>query len=570
MKTILFLSLLLPFSAHAEKTRICYFSLNDEKEFQATDAFLKKVNNGAGTQIEVKEFLTQGGSPNKAFKEMVESGVQCDGLVISGHHTGNWGGHRAKGRLMLDAMEKLSCDPKYADWFRNIASVSLEGCRTLGVGEIEPDDQQANVDFHTNRVGQVVEADGLEQNFADLNMEFSNTLDQDNPLASRYLRLFPEATLFGWTKSAPGEKSKSYLSMLYHMAQMSRMMTGQFPEQSPMASALSAKSAAEYANAVLFTLKKFGNDQRGCEDVKVDAWLAHGNVKSGGKYFFDNPDLRAYPSLASSGDHTLAEAREIECLIKNSVRERNTQGLMRALDTIASNQDYLRFSLNTLIDLKNELVAAKAPLAKTVLERMRAMPGIVNMLDSKMRSKQVGALKKIDYYRFYQDLTGKSDKNLDRQVTADVVEVLSQPLPALDPQAENPARSRNLAADFRATLFQSLVKNRIATPDFYEQLLQKAPEADVLKSMALQAPRYSPGEATALMLRISASPKANSKVGEAILNTMLRMKLPQAEYEAYYRQVAPLLSRTDAPAVQVQPNLPRSGLGTTPGTGGLY
>jgi hypothetical protein len=568
MKTILFLSLLLPLSAQAQKARICYFSLNDAKEFEATEQFLKKVNASAGSDFEVKEYLTTGGNPNKAFKAMVESGVQCDGLVISGHHTGNWGGHRAKGRLMLDEMEKLSCDPKYASWFRSIASVSLEGCRTLGVGEIEPDDQQANVDFHTNRVGQVVEADGLEQNFADLNMEFSNTLDQDNPLASRYLRLFPEATLFGWTKSAPGEKSRSYLSTLYHMAQMSRQMNGQFPEQSPTAASFSAKSAAEYANAVLFTLKKFGHDQRGCEDVKVDAWLAHGNVNSGGKYFFDNPDLRAYPSLASSGDHTLTQAREIDCMIKNAVRDRDTQGLMRALDTIASNQDYLRFSLNTLIDLKNELTAAKAPLAKTVLDRMRTMPGMISMLDSKLRSKQVGVLKKIDYYRFYQDLTGKFDRGLDKQISNDVVEVLSQPLPDLDPRAANPARSRNLAADYRATLFQSLVKNRIASPDFYENMLNRNPEADVLKSMALQAPRYNLDDATVWLLQIAASPKANNKVAEAVLTTMQKMKLPQAEYNAYYRQIAPLLNKVDVPKATY--TLPNGGTITLPGTGGLY
>lgn len=559
--------LLLPLSAQAE--RICYFSLNDAREFQETDKFLKKINAGAGTKLEVQEFLTKGGNPNKAFKAMVESGVHCDGLVISGHHTGNWGGHRAKGKLVLDEMEKLSCDPKYANWFRNIAAVSLEGCRTLGVGEIEADDQQANVDFHTNRVGQVVEADGLEQDFAELNMEFSNTLDQDNPLASRYLRLFPEATLFGWTKSAPGEKSKSYLSMLYHMAQMSRKMTGQFPDQSPMAQNLTAKSAAQYAEAVLFTLKKFANpDDRGCEDVKVDAWLAHGNVGSGGKYYFDNPDLRAYPSLASTGDHTLAEAREIDCLIKNSVRDRNTEGLMRALDLISTNQDYLRFSLNTLIDLKNELVAAKAPLADKILARMRSMPGIVNMLESKFRSKQVGVMKKIDYYRFYQDLTGKSDRAINKQLSSDVIEVLVQPLPDLDPRAANPARSRNLAADYRATLFQSLVKNRIASPDFYENLLMRDPQPDVLKSMALHAPRYNRDDAVLWLLQISASPRADAKVGEAILKTFKNMKLPAAEYNAYYRHVAPLLTRGNFPPAPKP--VPGNGNFTMPGTGGLY
>jgi hypothetical protein len=232
-------------------------------------------------------------------------------------------------------------------------------------------------------------------------------------------------------------------------------------------------------------------------------------------------------------------------------------------------RDYIRFSLNTLIDLKNELAAAKAPLAKDVLNRMRNMPGIVSMLDSKMRSKQVGVLKKIDYYRFYQDLTGKFDKALDRQISKDVVEVLAQPLPPLDPRATNPARSRNLAADYRATLFQSLVKNRIASPEFYEELIMKNPEADVLKSMALHAQRYNADDATVWLLQISASPKANKKVGEAILTTMQKMKLPKAEYNAYYRQVAPLLSREDVPMANY--TLPNGSQISLPaGTGGLY
>ena len=43
-----------------------------------------------------------------------------------------------------------------------------------------------SVDQHMGRVGDVLTEDHLERSFADLNMEFSATLDQDNPLSSRY------------------------------------------------------------------------------------------------------------------------------------------------------------------------------------------------------------------------------------------------------------------------------------------------------------------------------------------------------------------------------------------------
>ena len=151
---------------------------------------------------------------------MVESGVVCDGLVISGHHTGSFGGKRAKGSLSIDLMEELSCNPKYKALFNNVKGLWLQGCRTLGVSKIETTD---TADFHTQRVGAVLDEDHLTQSFSDLNIEFSATLDQDNPLSSRYLRVFPRATTFGWTKTAPGSKSRSQYSVPFHIAHMARL-----------------------------------------------------------------------------------------------------------------------------------------------------------------------------------------------------------------------------------------------------------------------------------------------------------------------------------------------------------
>jgi hypothetical protein len=96
-------------------------------------------------------------------------------------------------------------------------------------GELETESgggRDLQADYHMQRVGAELVQDGLEQSFADLSFEFSTTLDQDNPLASRYLRVFPEANVFGWTKSSPGEKSGSERSLLYHMAHMARISQG--------------------------------------------------------------------------------------------------------------------------------------------------------------------------------------------------------------------------------------------------------------------------------------------------------------------------------------------------------
>ena len=66
-------------------------------------------------------------------------------------------------------MEELSCHPEHKQFFKNIKALWLQGCRTLGVGEITATD---TADFHTQRVGAVLTEDHLEQSFMDLNVSF--------------------------------------------------------------------------------------------------------------------------------------------------------------------------------------------------------------------------------------------------------------------------------------------------------------------------------------------------------------------------------------------------------------
>lgn len=529
----------LPAAAADPTMRICYFSLNEEKEVPATKNLMDKIQAGTGVKVEVKEFLTRGANPNESFKKMVESGVRCDGLVISGHHTGAWGGHRAKGKLSMDFIEGLSCDPKNSEWFRNVNAAWLQGCRTLGVGEIEADDTQESADFHTNRVGQVLEADGLmDTSFADLNMEFSSTLDQDNPLASRYLRLLPSAKLFGWTRSAPGEKVGSWKSVLFHMTQVARLLDDEntFP-QSPTTPTFSAESAARYANAVLLTLNRFAVEDKSCEDIATQGWLAHGNVGRPGQYFFDNPDLKALPSLNSSGDETLLQAKEIDCLLKDALKTKSAAKLNRGLDMITAKPDYLRYSFNTIIDMRNQLVKQKSPLADTVLARMRTHPQINAFLSAKLKSNQVGVLRKIDYYKFSQELSGDTDRELEKEIVNAAMKEFARPLPPLDPTATIPARSRNLAADFRATLFQSVLKNRLAGRNFYKDLFSQNPDADLLKAMALHARSFNPREAKQNLLIAGRSPNANRQVAASVLKELDKLNLQPQEYNAYYAEI---------------------------------
>ena len=158
-----------------EPFRICYFSLNNEKEFTETKKFAAKLNKFSPRKIIVTEYQNPDNNleTNKSFQAMIDGGAVCDGLVISGHHSGSFGGKRAKGQLELDFMENLACDPKYKAWFERINALWLQGCRTLGIGAIaseeDDDDDETSADFHTQRVGNVLEEDHLTQGFAELN-----------------------------------------------------------------------------------------------------------------------------------------------------------------------------------------------------------------------------------------------------------------------------------------------------------------------------------------------------------------------------------------------------------------
>jgi len=519
--------------------QICFFSLNEEKEFHVTKDFMTKLNKVSPTLIVVKEFMSQGDKPNQAFKKMMDSGTKCDGLVISGHHVATYGGKRAKGRLDLNYLETLACDPKYSEWFRNISATWLQGCRTLGVGEIAQDNESVDADHHTNRVGRVLEEDNLDHNFAELNMEFSSTLDQDNPLASRYLRVFPEAKIFGWTKSAPGTKSHSWNSILYHMAQTSRHLSADnsFPSESPQSSEISAKSAVDYANAVLLTLKKFSVDQKRCEDFAIQGWLSHGNVGYPTKFRFDNPDLRAYSSLANNSDGRLEEAKEIDCALKAAVKNEDQALLSRTLDRILSDPQLFRYSFNTIVDLRKQLAGKSDAAANIILHKMQNHPGTQIFLESKIRSPQVGTLRKIDYYRFQEDLFGKPNIEVGHAIAKNAIKELGRPLPPTDEGAENPNRSRILASNYRATLFQSLLKNGIVGKDFYSELLRSNPEGDVLYSMARYAKEFNPKNSSTLLIAISNSPQADRSVGRRVSRELVQV-MGIAEFDQIQPQIA--------------------------------
>ena len=145
-----------------------------------------------------------------AFKRMIQEvsalGDRCDGLVISGHHTGDWYGK--VGGIKLKDMEDLSCDPKHRDWFSNIKALWLDGCNTVTDNILKSD--STRVPTPDSETARVLGKDYVEKNkeikrgaIVGMSQAYTASLDKNTPLSSRYLRMFPHTQIYGYNGSAP-------------------------------------------------------------------------------------------------------------------------------------------------------------------------------------------------------------------------------------------------------------------------------------------------------------------------------------------------------------------------------
>jgi len=492
-------------SLQSQGAKICYFSLNNEKEFVEMDKFSKKLNKYSDEKIEVLEFLTTGDSPEESFNKMLKSGVKCDGLVISGHHTGSFGGKNANGSLIVNFMEKLSCNEENKDFFNSIKALWLQGCRTLGVDKIE---QYDSADFHTDRVGAVLELDHLTQSFSDLNTEFSSTLDQDNPLSSRYLRVFPRATTFGWTATAPGEKSKSEFSIPFHIANMAQLNDdrGKYFDN-PVGSQISEESAFKYLQAIEDMLGKvLVGPRAGCisdqdSENSVQSWINHGNEAKGNQFAFNNPALNAYPSIFSTNDEFLKKAKELECYLKNS---NSPDQISTVLDELLANEALIGYSFNSLYELIQRFKREGniEGLVK-IQDKLKNSEILQSFLMRKLASKELGIIRKIDYYAFWRDMTGNIVESVEDNIKAAYVKMVLKPL------GDNDYSQR----DYIQTLTKSLTVHNILD----EETLTKVVDSDKANKYALgevarviQKSNHQIMNASELLTKISNSDKAGN------------------------------------------------------------
>lgn len=179
---------------------VCVFALNDAKEDEAFKNFFSKNNITVEYQAAVKD--SDSSFVNTMFKSFIDkqikSGKTCDFMTISGHHSGEFWGENVFGRLSLNDIYELSCDPKYADFFREIKGWWLLGCQTDGLNIKSAEEEAARL-LRECETSENSEYCDYSRNL----ITYGGLYDKDAPYLSALQSISPKSYMFAFTKKAP-------------------------------------------------------------------------------------------------------------------------------------------------------------------------------------------------------------------------------------------------------------------------------------------------------------------------------------------------------------------------------
>ena len=260
--------------------------------------------------------------------------ASSDGIVLSGHHRGKFWGDRSSGSMKAGFLEEQSCTVQNAAWFAHVKAVWLEGCNTGRQNLLNPeiDSEDKIHGSPLNYIRAHLEYDDFDGSLDDIEDAFDENLNDEN-LAKEYMRIFPYATVLGWTDKSPGEKAGSHYSFPYFLAQIVRIVD-EDPRflQNPMRGTLSPDSARRYSEALYAVLTRdpYGNNADGrpdilaSEDTYIKAWRDHSNVKY--PFAFDNPSIAGYRSLVNNDNEMLRQSTAMRCIMEQDDDSEDTVG----------------------------------------------------------------------------------------------------------------------------------------------------------------------------------------------------------------------------------------------------
>ena len=436
MKLFLFLPLFLlcPLFGEAfasEKPRMCYFQLTGATQSSGDEgeALKEKLRLG-DDDVLISYFGADKGEARSAdvFQDMVDKGTQCSALVISGYHTGSfYPKNPDRGGLDLTFLEKLACNPEHEDWFSNVKALYLHGSRTVNdkyLKDVRENPQNASIDRAKGKGDTETEQDkfiedGAKRNsqtartISDVNLSYAHTMDEHNPLSSRYLRAFPEAHIFGFSKG--GDKGaglgKGDEDIGKHIGQI-----------------LKGLKADDASVSSLSAADKF---KRALEKITADEC-------DGGKWT-EGDDKKAFRSKKDAVQYKTT-ARKLGCNLINA--KQRLQDAMNALEinpadtTAQNNVTEAKKKIIEALNAINEAVKTEDSINEETKEKLSHLlmnnitetyllskktkdtdfeqevkdalsaPAFTETLKKKIDSPILPSLKKIDYIKFFSELQG--------------------------------------------------------------------------------------------------------------------------------------------------------------------
>lgn len=395
--------LLEPEQLSEASAHLCFFSLNNPWEYRRMRWFTNAINKHSPIKIKVSEFQMMDADPVESFMQVLRTGVRCDGIVLSGHFTDEYYGDRADGDLTLEDLEELSCKPGFSEWFSQVNALWLQGCNTIKNSDknkdVDDDDRVSGSPL--GLMSKMVDPSDMEDTIEDMYDLLMENTNEDN-FAVHFQRIFPQATVYGWTNTAPGEKAGSDRSLPYHIAQSSRVVDSD-PRvfSNPITNDIPADAARRYTEILYGMLKRPLTPRDDfpaqlSEKNFIQAWKDHGSHRY--RYAFDNPSVRGYSALSESKDEVLRQVKGLACLLHQIDDMEDTPNLSQLTRHILKDRHLYEYSSYTLEALSRR---SGPQLRNQIYSRMRNTDGFMRYLE---RARSAAGYRGKDAQRLYKRL----------------------------------------------------------------------------------------------------------------------------------------------------------------------
>ena len=423
-----------PPQQEGQPKKLCFFALNGPEESQAlrnkkNSLSCKKTENGgidcrpkAGAlasnekvQFEIEEFYavtkggeevsdSQGSSVSRAFEEMTKT--HCDGLVISGHHFGFYTGIKTKQEpdsqgdrvdddvfLKLDFLEKLSClTPKGGgdcrQWFSNIKYLHLHGSYTAG-GRVLGDKTLEDVVVDEKMSEYSGDYEWPSFSVRGLMREYASTVDQNNPLSNRYLKMFPNANIFSYKNHAKVISSGSSEEIMQSISDIGG--TFELAAEDP-----SEEDKFQKGLAQILQVLSSGAKQDICEENK---WQNSG----------------VQLNLPSSSTEASETDRKLGCDFSESLASRDEGKITEALEAIlreaenrpevlTQNLNRIFYALEPEVTKENYKNRLPEKTRKKIIDLLRTSRAVAENLETQIENKSLGLVRRADFLYLYKTI----------------------------------------------------------------------------------------------------------------------------------------------------------------------